>query len=64
MKVFFPTELRAGVEVVADAVKFVEQLDGADLVITGGGPDRRAVILWEDDHGRRFKGQGAQYPRS
>ena len=37
MKVFFPTELRAGVEVVADAVKFVEQLDGADLVITGEG---------------------------
>ena len=37
MKVFFPTELKAGVEVVADAVKFVEQLDGADLVITGEG---------------------------
>ena len=37
MKVFFPTELRAGVEVVADAVKFVEQLEGADLVITGEG---------------------------
>ncbi len=37
MKVFFPTELRAGVEVVADAVNFVEQLDGADLVISGEG---------------------------
>ena len=64
MKVFFPTELKPGVEVVADAVNFVEQLNGADLVITGEGTDRRAVILWEDDHGGGFSGQGAATSRS
>lgn len=37
MKVFFPSELIPGVEVVADAVNLEEQMDGADLVITGEG---------------------------
>ena len=63
MKVFFPTELRAGVEVVADAVKFVEQLDGRGPRHHRRGPDRRAVILWEDDHGRCIKGKGARNSR-
>ena len=37
LKAFFNAELKMGIEVVLDTVKFDELLDGADMVITGEG---------------------------
>ena len=34
---FFPVELKPGIEVVLDAIKFYEKIEGADFIITGEG---------------------------
>lgn len=36
-KAFFPSEMKAGIEVVLDAIQFNEKIIGADLVLTGEG---------------------------
>ena len=37
IQAFFPSEMRRGIDVVLDAISFENQLEGADVVITGEG---------------------------